>query len=606
MALLGILKAGGAYVPLDPSFGKGRIQYVLDEARVRVLITQESLRNSLPPTSADIVCLDSSWTALSGQSDQPVAAEVSPSNLAYVIYTSGSTGKPKGVQLEHRSVVNFLCSMRREPGLDSHDALVAVTTISFDIAGLEIFLPLMVGARLVVASREATFDGNRLKDLLKNSRATVMQATPTTWRLLFECGWQGDSNLKALVGGEALPPELARRLAACGSVWNMYGPTETTIWSSSYRVDGRDERNVPIGKPIANTSLYILDVNQQPLPPGSEGELYIGGEGLARGYFERPQLTDEKFVPDPFPHLSGARMYRTGDLARRRPDGNVEFLGRLDHQVKIRGFRIELGEVEAVLEQHPAVQQAVAVARNGEHGDKYLAAYLVAHPESRFAVSELRNHLKQQLPEYMVPSAFVTMREFPLTPNGKVDRKALPAPQSSDYQQERTYVAPRDRIEKRLVALWEDVLNVRPIGVKDGFFDLGGRSLLAARLFIKIAHKFGRELPLTTLIHAPTVEMLANELRPTAKTFDYPTLVPMKTGGRPPFFCVHGGALCSCIASPKKWTPISPSTELNQKVSTAGASSARLSSKWLRITFPRFAKFNPPDRTTLAVTASEE
>jgi len=542
VALLGILKAGGAYVPLDPSFGKGRIQYVLDEARVRVLITQESLRNSLPPTSADIVCLDSSWTALSGQSDQPVAAEVSPSNLAYVIYTSGSTGKPKGVQLEHRSVVNFLCSMRREPGLDSHDALVAVTTISFDIAGLEIFLPLMVGARLVVASREATFDGNRLKDLLKNSRATVMQATPTTWRLLFECGWQGDSNLKALVGGEALPPELARRLAACGSVWNMYGPTETTIWSSSYRVDGRDERNVPIGKPIANTSLYILDVNQQPLPPGSEGELYIGGEGLARGYFERPQLTDEKFVPDPFPHLSGARMYRTGDLARRRPDGNVEFLGRLDHQVKIRGFRIELGEVEAVLEQHPAVQQAVAVARNGEHGDKYLAAYLVAHPESRFAVSELRNHLKQQLPEYMVPSAFVTMREFPLTPNGKVDRKALPAPQSSDYQQERTYVAPRDRIEKRLVALWEDVLNVRPIGVKDGFFDLGGRSLLAARLFIKIAHKFGRELPLTTLIHAPTVELLANELRPTAKNFNYPTLVPMKTGGRPPFFCVHGGA----------------------------------------------------------------
>ncbi len=206
----------------------------------------------------------------------------------------------------------------------------------------------------------------------------------------------------------------------------------------------------------------------------------------------------------------------------------------------------------------------------------------------------------------MVPSAFVTMREFPLTPNGKVDRKALPAPQSSDYQQERKYVAPRERIEKRLVSLWEDVLNVRPIGVKDGFFELGGRSLLAARLFIKIAHKFGRELPLTTLIHAPTVEMLANELRPTAKTFDYPTLVPMKTGGRPPFFCVHGGALCSCIASPKKWTPISPSTELNQKVSTAGASSARLSSKWLRITFPRFAKFNPPDRTTLAVTASEE
>jgi amino acid adenylation domain-containing protein len=543
VALLGILKAGGAYVPLDPSFGKGRIQYVLDEAKVRVLITQESLRNSLPPTTADMVCLDPSWSSLSGMSDQPVKGDVNPSNLAYVIYTSGSTGKPKGVQLEHRSLVNFLCSMRREPGLNNRDALVAVTTISFDIAGLELFLPLLVGARLIVASREATFDGNRLKDLLKNSRATVMQATPTTWRLLFECGWQGDRNLKALVGGEALPPELARKLAACcGSVWNMYGPTETTIWSSLYRVEGHDERNVPIGKSIANTSLYILDSDRKPLPLGNEGELYIGGEGLARGYFERPQLTDEKFVPDPFSRRPGARMYRTGDLARHRADGNVEFLGRLDHQVKIRGFRIELGEVEALLEQHPAVQQSVAVARDGEYGDKYLAAYLVAKPDSKFSVSELRDHLRQQLPEYMVPSAFVTMHEFPQTPNGKVDRKALPAPQSSDYQQERKYVAPRDKVEKRLVALWEDVLDVRPIGVKDGFFDLGGRSLLAARLFIKIARKFGKELPLTTLIHAPTVEVLANELRPTAKKFDYPTLVPMKTGTLPPFFCVHGGA----------------------------------------------------------------
>ncbi len=395
VALLGILKAGGAYVPLDPSFGKGRIQYVLDEARVRVLITQEPLRNSLPPTTAEIVCLDPSWSSLVGQSDQPVAAEVSPSNLAYVIYTSGSTGKPKGVQLEHRSVVNFLCSMRREPGMDDRDALVAVTTISFDIAGLELFLPLMVGARLVVASREATFDGNRLKDLLINSRATVMQATPTTWRLLFECGWQGNCNLKALVGGEAFPPELARKLAACcGSVWNMYGPTETTIWSSLYRVEGRDERNVPIGKPIANTSLYVFDPNRQPMAPGKEGELYIGGEGLARGYFERPQLTDEKFVPDPFSQRPGARMYRTGDLARCRPDGNVEFLGRLDHQVKIRGFRIELGEVEAMLEQHAAVQQAVAVARDGEYGDKYLAAYVVGKPDSKFSASELRDHLR--------------------------------------------------------------------------------------------------------------------------------------------------------------------------------------------------------------------
>lgn len=544
VALLGILKAGGAYVPLDPSYGSGRIGYVLDEARVKVLLTQESLRNSLPPTTADVICLDPSWESIAGESDHPVSVEVSPQNLAYVIYTSGSTGKPKGVQLEHRSVVNFLCSMRRQPGLDSRDTLLAVTTLSFDIAGLEIFLPLLVGARLVVASREATFDGNLLKNLLKSSEATVLQATPTTWHLLFEAGWTGDRNLKVLVGGEAVSPELARKLAAtCGSVWNMYGPTETTIWSSLYGVEGRDERNVPIGKAIANTSLYVLDANRQPLPLGSEGELYIGGEGLARGYFERPQLTTEKFVPDPFSDRPGARMYRTGDLVRYRPDGNVEFLGRLDNQVKIRGFRIELGEVEAVLEQHPAVQQAIASARDGNFGDKYLVAYFIPKPNQKFMLTELRQHLRQQLPEYMIPAAFVRMREFPLTPNGKVDRKALPAPQAGDYQTNREYVAPRDPVEKKLAALWEEVLGIRPVGVKDGFFDLGGRSLLAARLFIKILHAFGKELPLTTLIQAPTVELLANELRPAAKSSIYSTLVAMrKSGSRPPFFCVHGGA----------------------------------------------------------------
>jgi amino acid adenylation domain-containing protein len=544
VALLGVWKAGAAYVPLDPSYGIGRIQYVLEEARVKALITQESLGNSIPRTAADVICLDPSSSSLAAESDETVCSGAGPSNLAYVIYTSGSTGKPKGVQLEHRSVVNFLWSMRRQPGLGSADALLAVTTLSFDIAGLEIFLPLLVGARLVVASQEATFDGKLLKNLLRRSRATVLQATPTTWRLLFESGWPGDNNLKVLVGGEALSPELARKLAAsCGSVWNMYGPTETTIWSSVYRVDGTEDRTVPIGKPIANTTFYVLDGNQQPVRSGHEGELYIGGEGLARGYLERQQLTAEKFLPDPFSERPKARMYRTGDLVRSRGDGNVEFLGRLDHQVKIRGFRIELGEVEAVLEQYPAIQHAVALARDGDSGDKYLAAYFIPRPGQKFTLSELRQHLRQQLPEYMIPSAFVTMREFPLTPNGKVDRKQLPKPAATDYQTGREYVAPRDAIEKKLVALWEDVLDVRPIGIKDGFFELGGRSLLAARLFIKIVHAFHKELPLTTLIHAPTVELLANELRPSSKKVEYPTLVPMrKVGSKPPFFCVHGGA----------------------------------------------------------------
>ncbi len=544
IALLGILKAGGAYLPLDVSFGAGRIQYVLEESRAKVLITQESLLNLMPRTQAEILCLDPSWDLIRDESDEPVPSEVGPSNLAYVIYTSGSTGKPKGVQIEHRSLANLLCSMREEPGIGPADILLSITTISFDLSVPDIFLPLLAGARLVIASREATFDGKLLRSLLASSKATFMQATPTTWQLLLESGWTGDRKLKAIVGGEAVSAELARKLAAsCGSVWNMYGPTETTVWSSGYRVEGRDERNVSIGKAIANTSLYVLGPNREPLPQGREGELYIGGDGLARGYFNRPELTAEKFVPDPFSSRPGACMYRTGDVARFRPDGNLEYLGRVDHQVKVRGFRIELGEIEAVLEQHPAVQKAVASARDDDFGGKYLVGYFIPKPGKAFSQSELREHLRKQLSEYMVPPALVALREFPLSANGKVDRKALPAPQAGDYYREREYLAPRDKVEKKLVSLWEEVLGIKPIGVKDGFFDLGGKSLQAARLFTKIMSSFGKDLPLTTLIHAPTVELLAKEIRPLAKRANYPTLVPMKpTGTRPPFFCVHGGA----------------------------------------------------------------
>ena len=544
VALLGILKAGGAYVPLDPAYPRDRIKYVLDDARVTVLVTQESLRKSLPATSSEVVCLDPAWKTIARKSSENVAADVRPENLAYVIYTSGSTGKPKGVQLEHQSVVNFLCSMRRKPGLSPQDVLVAVTTLSFDIASLEMYLPLGVGARLVVASREAAYDGRMLTELLSRSRATVMQATPATWRLLLESGWRGDRKLKVLVGGEALSPELAGELVSCcGPVWNMYGPTETTIWSSVYRVEGHDERMVPIGRPIANTTFYILAGSRQPVPAGTEGELYIGGEGLARGYFERPELTAEKFVPDPFSSRPDARMYRTGDLARYRRDGNVEFLGRMDHQVKIRGFRIELGEIEAVLEQHPAVRRAVAVAREDTPGEKRLVAYLVPEPESVITARGLRSHVQKQLPDHMTPSAFVQLATLPLTPNGKVDRRALPAPRPGDFEADQNFIAPRDAVERKLAALWEEVLGIHPIGVNTSFFDLGGRSLLAARLFMQISRAFGKDLPLATLFHASTIEQLAHELRPQSTATTYATLVAIQpSGSKPPFFCVHGGA----------------------------------------------------------------
>jgi amino acid adenylation domain-containing protein len=544
VALLGILKAGSAYVPLDPAYPADRIKYILDDARVEILITQESLLNSLASSiSQKTICLDPSWKALLHESTERVAVEVAPENLSYVIYTSGSTGKPKGVQVEHRGVVNLLCSMRQEPGMGSQDVLVAVTTISFDIAGLEIYLPLLVGANLVIASREATYDGRLLVDLLKKSGATVMQGTPATWRLLLDSGWQGDPKLKVLVGGEALSPELARELASrCGSVWNMYGPTETTIWSAVHAVDGRDKRLVPIGRPIANTTFYILDHNRQPVPAGVEGELYIGGQGVARGYFQRPELTADRFVPDPFSCTAGARMYRTGDLVRYRRDGNVEFLGRTDHQVKIRGFRIELGEIEAVLEQHPGILRAVVIPREDTPGRKSLVAYVVPKFERVCTAQDLRSHVLKQLPDYMVPSAFLQLARLPLTPNGKLNRAALPKPERADLDSNQNYVAPRDAVERKLVKLWEEALGVSPIGVRTSFFDLGGRSLLAARLFMKMSRAFGKDLALATLFRAPTIEQLATELRLNGAAV-YSTVIAIQpSGSKPPFFCVHGGA----------------------------------------------------------------
>ena len=544
VALLGILKAGAAYVPLDPSYPRDRIKYVLDDARVRLLITQAPLVRSLEPTGADIVCLDPDWSQFLAMDPSPVSASAKPENLAYVIYTSGSTGQPKGVQLEHRSVVNFLCSMSRYPGMTEKDILIAVTTLSFDIAGLEMYLPLMAGGKLVVASKPTTMDGRLLTKLLQQSGATIMQGTPTTWRVLLESGWEGNSRLKVLVGGEALSADLARQLMQrCGSVWNMYGPTETTIWSSIYKVEGEEFKLVPIGKPIANTSFYILDANRMQVPDGLDGELYIAGDGLARGYLERDELTSEKFVSDPYSPTPGARMYRTGDLARYRQDGNVEFLGRIDQQVKIRGFRIELGEIEAVLEQHNGVNQAVVIAREDQADEKRLVAYFVPDALGTVRSAALREHVEKQLPDYMIPTAFVELDTFPLTPNGKLDRKSLPAPTIGDFEASCEFVAPRNETEHKLVQLWEEVLGISPISVTANFFEVGGRSVLAARLFTKILRVFGKELPLSTLFRSPTLEQLAQELHTERADGAYPTLVAIReTGLNRPFFCIHGGA----------------------------------------------------------------
>jgi amino acid adenylation domain-containing protein len=538
IGLLGIMKAGAAYVPVDPAYPRERQAFMLSSSGASVLVTQEMLIDRLPIEGARIVCLDRDRPVLARLPDEPPGIGVDPEQLAYAIYTSGSTGQPKGVQIPHRALVNFLTTMRERPGLSPTDVLVAVTTLSFDIAGLELYLPLLVGAQAVVASSEVTSDPRALSQLLTDTGATVMQATPTTWRMLLDSGWRPHGSLKALCGGEALPVVLADRLVAAGlELWNMYGPTETTIWSTCARIATTGE-SITIGRPIANTTVYILDRHMQPVPAGVAGELWIGGDGLARGYRGRPDLTAERFIANPF---CEGRIYRTGDLARYRPTGDIEFLGRIDNQVKVRGFRIELGEIETVLARHPAVAEAVVVARGAAGQDADLAAYVIASGEPAPA-HVLREFAGHSLPAYMIPSTVTTLDGFPLTPNGKVDRKALPEP-TRERSGERVLLAPRTALERRLTAIWERQLGISPIGVRDDFFDLGVTSFAAAELFAAIEHDLGSGLPLGAIFQAPTIEALAGLIESRAERSRFTSLVAIQPGGsRPPLFCIHGGA----------------------------------------------------------------
>lgn len=388
IGLLGIMKSGAAYVPIDPAFPSERVKAILDDSGVQTIVTQAHLAFDLRAHVRQVLCIDIEWDEVAAKGEETPETETTPNSLAYVIYTSGSTGKPKGVQVEHRAFVNLLCSMKNEPGMSDRDVLLAVTTLSFDIAGLELFLPLIAGAKVIIASREVASDGNALTALIESTRATMMQATPATWRLLLEAGWKGGEAFKILCGGEALPRDLANELISrSGSLWNMYGPTETTIWSSICRIDSTDEP-VFLGVPVANTQLYVLDENLELLPSGVAGELHIGGDGLARGYFNHSELTAAKFIPNPFVS-GGAKLYKTGDLVRRKEDGNIEFLGRIDHQVKVRGYRIELGEIESALLEHPAVENAVVVVREDSPGNKRLAAYVVPTAGQGVQVAEL-------------------------------------------------------------------------------------------------------------------------------------------------------------------------------------------------------------------------
>ncbi|GAA3159728.1 non-ribosomal peptide synthetase/type I polyketide synthase [Nonomuraea roseoviolacea] len=487
VTLLGVLKAGGAYVPLDPMYPRDRQDYIIDHSGIGVLVTERELADRYTGFQGELILTDQGFPE---ESPGRLPASATRDNLCYVLYTSGSTGRPKGVRVQHSSVVNFLTSMSREPGLTGEDTLLAVTTFAFDISVLELFLPLTVGGHVVIAGREAAYDPVRLAALLDD--ATVMQATPATWRLLLSAGWAGKPTLKALCGGEALPADLATDLRGrVAELWNMYGPTETTIWSTLTRVtDGP----ITIGQPIANTRIHLLDTAMNLVPTGVVGELYIGGDGLARDYLGQPELTAERFVT----WRDGARLYRTGDLARRRADGSIEFLGRADGQVKVRGYRIELGEIESLLLAHPAVREAAVVVR-GSDEDKSIAAYLVTDPG---AEHDWRDHLRRKLPDYMIPSAFVPLDTLPLTPNGKVDRKALPEPVG---QARAEGAAPRTPAEVRLVELWSAILGVQGIGIDDDFFAMGGDSFKAVRA----VRDSGIQATVLDLFKHPTIRAFA-------------------------------------------------------------------------------------------------
>ncbi|MBM2803365.1 MAG: amino acid adenylation domain protein, partial [Deltaproteobacteria bacterium] len=540
VSLLGVLKAGGLYVPLDPDYPAKRVLLMLEDSAAPVVLTQERLLKKLPSSNARVVCVDREWPMIVGQPCENPKPEITAENLAYLIYTSGSTGRPKGVEISHRALVNLLTSMAKEPGMEPDDVLLSVTPLSFDICALEIFLPLTVGAQVVLLPRSITTDGQLLRDRVDGGGATMMQATPMTWRMLIAAGWQGNARLKILCGGEALSKELADALLARGGlVYNLYGPTETTVWSTVWRVEPGGG-SIVIGHPIDNTEIYVLDANLQPLPLGIEGDLFIGGLGVARGYRGNPSLTQEKFIRDPFTGKPAMRLFKTGDRARYLPDGSIEYLGRSDFQVKLRGYRIELGEIESVLTEHPAISQCIVVAKEEAAGEKQLVTYVVPVEKRKITQEELQGYLRERLPSYMVPTSCVVLTSLPLTPNGKVDRNALPSPtlQSKDADHK---VLPRNRLELELVKIWQELLEVTPVGIRDNFFNLGGHSLLAIRLIAQIENLTGKNIPVATLFRAPTIEQLSAILQDENQLRSWSNLVPIQTGGsRTPFFLIHG------------------------------------------------------------------
>lgn len=554
-AILGVLKTGAGYVPLDPGFPQDRLDYMINSSTPKILLTEESLIHRFKNVTEKIL-ISSIVNEVRFDHGLPFVAH-SLTDTIYVIYTSGSTGNPKGVQLTHGSVTNFLLSMKEIIGFDDKDKILAVTTLSFDIAVLELYLPLVSGGTIFLASSSEAMDGASLKRILDNKNISIMQATPSTWRLLLASGWSGDRKIKVLCGGEAFPIDLAKTLIPmCGAVWNMYGPTETTVWSACKKLNN-DDQFITVGQPIANTTLYILDDNRHMRPIGATGELFIGGYGLAKGYFGREDLTTERFLPDPF--FPGEKMYATGDLARFTFDGEVECLGRNDGQVKVRGYRIELGEIEAELQKIPAILEAAVITSEYRPGDVRIFAYIATSNNQSIDERMMRETLSKKLPAYMIPSHFTLMDMIPKTLNGKIDKKSLPKIQTitpttaivaTPEQAAASYIAAKDQHET-LRKMWTEVLGIKELKNSDNFFNVGGNSMLAVQLFAKIAAVYKINLPLSALIEAENFEDFARniELRFQSSRSASLSVIPQifkslvaikTTGDKNPLFCFHG------------------------------------------------------------------
>ncbi|HEY9832540.1 MAG TPA: amino acid adenylation domain-containing protein, partial [Stenomitos sp.] len=528
VGLLGILKAGAAYLPLDPILPSERLSYMVQDVEASVILTQQHLSEQFSEQATPLICLDADWELIAQQPDENPPCEVTPENLVYVIYTSGSTGKPKGVAVEHQQLLNYLHGILARLDLPEGTSFATVSTFAADLGNSVIFPALCTGGCLHVISQERATSPEALVEYCESHRIDCLKIVPSHLNALLTASHPEQilPRKYLILGGEALSWQLVEKIqqyAPSCQILNHYGPTETTVGVLTYAISEpiRDKsETVPLGRAIANSQVYILDPYLQPVPIGVTGELYVGGDSVARGYLNQPQLTAEKFIT--VENLGGqdahpTRVYKTGDLARYLPDGNIEFLGRIDYQVKIRGFRVELGEISSLLAQHPSVTESLVLVREDEPGNQRLVAYVLPHPDSKPVVSNLKDFLQEQLPDYMIPTAFVLLDAFPLTPNGKIDRLALPAPDNARFNL-KEYIAPQTPVEEVLADIWADILNIERVGIHDNFFDLGGHSLIATQLISRVHKILRTQLTLRDLFEEPTIAniskiLIANEAK---------------------------------------------------------------------------------------------